>query len=71
MNAWRSASVWHTHRANTIDPPTKDEFDKFWAAQHDVRGLFIMDEVVEVSERVAFKLYGRALEWAYPMGVGY
>jgi hypothetical protein len=63
--------VWHTHRANTMDPPTKEEFGKFWAAQHGVRGLFIMDEVAEVSERVAFKVYGRALEWGYPMGVGY
>jgi hypothetical protein len=32
--------VWHTHRAGTIDPQTKEEFDLFWDAQHGVRGLF-------------------------------
>jgi hypothetical protein len=63
--------VWQTHRAGTIDPPTKEEFDRFWEAQHGVRGLFLMDEVAELPEPVAFKLYGRALGWGYPMGVGY
>jgi hypothetical protein len=28
--------VWQTNRAGTVDPPTKEEFDKFWAAQHGV-----------------------------------
>jgi hypothetical protein len=63
--------IWQTYRVNTIDPPTREEFDKFWEGQHGVRGLFIMDEVEELHEPVAFKLYGRALEWGYPMGVGY
>jgi hypothetical protein len=63
--------VWQTHRAGTIDPPTKEEFDKFWAAQHGVRGLFVMDEVAALPTPVTFKVYGRALEWGYPMGVGY
>jgi hypothetical protein len=63
--------VWQTHRDGTIDPPTKEEFDKFWAAQHDVRSLFLMDEVAALPAPVAFKVYGRALEWGYPMGVGY
>jgi hypothetical protein len=63
--------VWQTHRASTIDPPTRDEFDKFWEAQHGVRGLFIMDEIAEVPDPITFKLYGRALGWGYPMGVGY
>jgi hypothetical protein len=63
--------VWETHRAQTIDPPAKEEFDRFWEAQHGVRGLFLMDQVVELREPVAFKLYGRALGWGYPLGVGY
>jgi hypothetical protein len=63
--------VWHSYRAGTIDAPVKEEFDRFWQAQHGVRGLFVMDEVVQVPAPVAFKVYGRALEWGYPMGVGY
>jgi hypothetical protein len=63
--------VWQTHRAGTLDPPTKADFDKFWDARHGVRSLFLMDEVRPVPQPVAFKLYGRALGWGYPMGVGY
>jgi hypothetical protein len=63
--------VWQAHRAGTIDPPTKAEFDKFWEAQHGVPGLFLMDEVAELPQPVAFKVYGWALQWGYPMGVGY
>ena len=36
-----------------------------------MRGLFLMDEVAEVPQPVGFKVYGRALGWGYPMGVGY
>jgi len=63
--------VWRTYRAGTINPPTKDEFDDFWERQNGVRGLFVMDEVAELPQRVGFKVYGRALEWGFPMGVGY
>jgi hypothetical protein len=63
--------VWQMHRAGTVDPPTKEEFDRFWEKQHGVRGLFLMDEVTEVAQPVGFKVYGRALGWGYPMGVGY
>jgi hypothetical protein len=63
--------VWTTYRAKTIDPPTKAEFDAFWEKQHGVRALLIMENVLPVPEPVPFKLYGRALEWGYPTGVGY
>jgi hypothetical protein len=63
--------IWQTHRVNTIGPPTKEQFEKFWDAQNGVRGLFLMDEVAEIPERAAFKVYGRALEWGFPIGVGY
>jgi hypothetical protein len=63
--------VWQTHRADTIDPPTKEEFDKFWDAQHGVRSLFLMDEIAELPKPVAFKMCGQALGWGYPRGVGY
>ena len=36
-----------------------------------MRGLFAMDEVAALPAPVAFKVYGRALEWGYPTGVGY
>jgi len=63
--------VWSRYRAHTIDPPVKRDFDAFWDGQNGVRALFEMDEVTELPESVAFKVYGRALEWGYPMGVGY
>ena len=34
-------------------------------------GLFVMDGVTEVARPVGFEVYGRALGWGYPMGVGY
>jgi hypothetical protein len=63
--------IWTSFRASTIDPPDKAAFDKFWDAQHGVRSLFLMDNLSEFSAKVPFKVYGRALEWGYPMGVGY
>ena len=63
--------VWQTHRVPTLDPPTKEAIDAFWEGQHGVRGLFLLDEVAELAAPVAFKVYGRALEWEFPMGVGY
>jgi hypothetical protein len=30
-----------------------------------------MDEVAELAKPVTFKVHGRALEWGFPMGVGY
>jgi hypothetical protein len=46
--------VWQTHRVSTIDPPTKEQFDEFWEGQNGVRGLFIMDEIVELLQPAAF-----------------
>jgi hypothetical protein len=63
--------VWQTYRQRTINPPAKSDFDRFWDAQHGVRALFLMENLVEVPKPVPFKSYGRALEWGYPMGVGY
>lgn len=63
--------IWSAFRSSTIDPPDKAAFDKFWDAQHGVRALFLMDNLTEFATEVPFKVYGRALEWGYPMGVGY
>lgn len=63
--------VWTAFREPTLNPPSKMEFDEFWDSQHGVRSLFIMDNLVEVPVELPFKMYGRALEWGYPMGVGY
>ena len=63
--------IWQTHRAGTFDPPAREEFDRFWEARNGIRGLFLMDEVAKLPRPVAFKVYGRALEWGFPMGVGY
>jgi hypothetical protein len=63
--------VWLAHRASTLDPPSKPAFDAFWDSQGGVRGLFIMDEVVLLPKRMAFGVYGRALQWGYPTSVGY
>jgi hypothetical protein len=63
--------IWTIFRAGTVDPPLKSDFDKFWDAQNGVRGLFVMSDISEVPDPVPFKRYGRALEWGYPIGVGY
>lgn len=63
--------VWTAYRMNTLDPPTKEDFDLFWDSQNGVRALFVMDNLMELSKPLPFKVYGRALEWGYPMGVGY
>ncbi len=63
--------IWTTYRANTIDPPAKEDFDSFWENQNGVRALFMMDNLTELPKPLPFKVYGRALEWGYPMGVGY
>ncbi len=62
---------WSNYRADTISPPTKDDFDTFWDAQRGVRSMFVIDSVIEFPSPLTFKMYGRALEWGYPMGVGY
>lgn len=63
--------IWITYRRDTIDPPTKENFNSFWENQHGVRALFLMDNLIELPKPLPFKTYGRALEWGYPMGVGY
>ncbi len=63
--------VWLTYRAPTINAPTRPAFDAFWDGQDGVRGLFLMDEVVLLPKRMAFGVYGRALQWGYPTSVGY
>lgn len=62
---------WSEFRAPTLNPPTKENFDSFWDAQHGVRSMFVMDNIREFPVPMPFKSYGRALEWGYPMGVGY
>ena len=52
--------VWLRYRANTIDPPAKEDFDHFWEGQNGVRALFVMDELEELPQPVVFKIYGRA-----------
>jgi hypothetical protein len=62
--------VWTQFRANTLNPPLKTDFDAFWDAQHGVRSLMLIDNFSQLTN-LSFKQYGRALEWGYPMGVGY
>jgi hypothetical protein len=63
--------IWHTYRASTMNPPPKPDFDSFGDGQHGVRAFFLMNNLVEVPAPLPFRDYGRALEWGYPMGVGY
>jgi hypothetical protein len=62
---------WNAYRANTLNPPAKDDFDRFWEKQNGVRALFMMDTICGIPEPIRFRVYGRALEWGYPTGVGY
>lgn len=63
--------VWSTYRAGTLDAPDKATYDRFFDAQHGVRGLFVMDSVFELPKPILFKEYARGLGWGYPTGVGY
>jgi hypothetical protein len=63
--------VWQTYRADTLDPPTKADFDAFWERENGVRALFLMDTLTALPAPLQFKTYGRALEWGYPLGVGH
>jgi len=63
--------IWTTYRAATIDPPARRDFDSFWERQNGVRALLMIDNLRLTSAACPFKTYGRALEWGYPMGVGY
>jgi hypothetical protein len=63
--------IWLAYRNRTIDAPGKPEFDLFWERQNGVRALFLMDNLLEIGSSCQFRSYGRALEWGYPMGVGY
>jgi len=63
--------IWTTYRARTLNPPEKREFDAFWESENGVRALFLMDCVSLVPNALPFKVYGRALEWGYPLSVGH
>jgi hypothetical protein len=63
--------VWINFRANTIDPPTRKDFGFFWERQNGIRSLFLFENLVEIPNPLPFKIYGPALQWGYPMGVGY
>lgn len=63
--------VWQAFRAETVDPPSKSDFNLFWDRRSGVRSLFIMDNLIDLPRPVPFKEYDRALEWGYPTGVGY
>jgi hypothetical protein len=63
--------IWVTYRESTINPPVKEDFDFFWDSQNGIRALFVIDNLIEIPRLLPFKVYGRALEWGYPIGVGY
>jgi hypothetical protein len=63
--------VWLTYRASTVDPPSKSEFDVFWDRQNGVRALFVMEDLFPIQYPCPFGVYGRGLQWGYPIGVGY
>jgi hypothetical protein len=63
--------VWREYRELTVEPPTKQDFDTSWDGQYGVRALFLTENLVELAVPIPFRKYGRALEWGYPMGVGY
>ncbi len=63
--------IWSSFRENTLNPPPKSEFDLFWERQNGIRAFMLIDNLIEVPGGPQFKDYGRALQWGYPMGVGY
>lgn len=63
--------IWRQFRASTLKAPAPDAFREFWNSQHGVRSLLVIRDLVASKQPVPFKVYGRALEWGYPIGVGY
>jgi hypothetical protein len=63
--------IWLAHRASTLSPPSRPDFDAFWERQNGVRALFMMDNLFSVSQACPFRTYGQGLQWGYPIGVGY
>lgn len=63
--------IWSTYRDRTASPPAKADFDAFWERQNGVRALFLMENLVPIDASCQFKAYGSALQWGYPIGVGY
>jgi hypothetical protein len=63
--------IWQQFRAATLKAPTLEAFGQFWDAQDGVRSLFLFHDLVPSKRPVPFRVYGRALEWGYPTGVGY
>jgi hypothetical protein len=63
--------VWTAFRAMTLNPPTKHAFDEFWERESGVRALFLMDRISPAPNPSPFKVYGRALEWGFPLSVGH
>jgi len=63
--------VWHQFRENTLKAPTPADFREFWDGQDGVRSLFFFKDLLSSPHPAPFKVYGRALEWGYPNGVGY
>jgi hypothetical protein len=62
---------WQTYRRDTVSAPTKSDFDSFWDKQNGVRAFFLMEHLWTAPSPPQFKVYGRAIEWGYPTGVGY
>jgi hypothetical protein len=63
--------IWTAYRADTIDAPTKPEFEKFFDAENGVRSVFFMDQLHASPDPCPSRDYMRALEWGFPRGVGY
>ncbi len=62
---------WARYRSGTEDAPSPEEFDDFWKRQDSVRSLMLLDNFEAVEAPPRFRDYSKALEWGYPMGVGW
>ena len=63
--------IWNTFGPYRLHTHNKEEFDEFWKAQKGVRGLFLMESVKELPEKIPWSKSMRILQIHRPIGFSY
>lgn len=63
--------IWQSFTPRRLHTHDKDDFDRFWMAQMGVRGLFIMEAITRVTERVGWTESMEILQVHRPLGFSY
>lgn len=63
--------IWSTYTPDRLHTRNKSEFERFWAEQMGVRGLFIMEELSRITQRVTWMDSMKILQVNRPLGFSY